>query len=321
MAKIKQTTNQRLMNFKNNFIVLSILLSVFTLVSCKKEKETVPTITAQVVAGANLTILESAVVKANLASTLEGAGPFTVFAPTDEAFAASGITAATINSLTADQLKSILLYHVLGAKVDAANVPAGPNAKVVTAGGDSVFVTKNSAGVFVNGINVTQADVNASNGVIHLVSKVILPPSGNIVQVAQANSNFSFLVAAVVRASTGTTNVAQILSSGGPFTVFAPTNDAFIAAGFANIAAINAADPNTLASILTYHVVPGRVFSSGLSNGASVATANGGSVTIGLNGSAATVKGKSNTTASNIIGTNVMARNGVIHVIDRVLLP
>jgi uncharacterized surface protein with fasciclin (FAS1) repeats len=309
------------MKLRKNIIGLSMLAFVITLLSCEKEKETVPTITAQVVSGANLTILESAVVKAGLASTLEGAGPFTVFAPTDEAFAASGITAATINSLTADQLKAILLYHVIGSKVDAANVPAGPNAKVVTAGGDSVFVTKNASGVFINGINVTQPDINASNGVIHLVSKVIMPAAGNIVQVAQANANFSFLVAAVVRASTGSTNVAQILSSGGPFTVFAPTNDAFIAAGFANIAAINAADPNTLASILTYHVVPGRVFSSGLSNGASVTTANGGAVTIGLSGSAASVKGKTNTAASNIIGTNVMARNGVIHVIDRVLLP
>jgi len=303
--------------------IIAILFFAATLVSCEKEeaKQTVPTITAQVVAAPNLSTLESAVVKANLASTLEGAGPFTVFAPTDDAFAASGITAAAINSLTAAQLQSILLYHVIPSKIPAANVPAGPNAKVVTASGDSVFVTKNASGVFINGINVTQADVEASNGVIHLVSKVILPPAGNIVEVAQSNSNFSFLVAAVVRASTGTTNVAQILSSGGPFTVFAPTNEAFIAAGFANIAAINAANPNTLASILTYHVVPGRVFSSGLSNGASVTAASGGTLTIGLNGSAASVKGKTNPSPSNIIATNLMARNGVIHVIDRVLLP
>jgi uncharacterized surface protein with fasciclin (FAS1) repeats len=296
-----------------------------TITSCDKEDDNNPpapgTITSQVVAGANLSLLESAVVKANLATTLEGAGPFTVFAPTDEAFAASGITAATINTLTAAQLQSILLYHTLPAEVFAANVPAGPNAKVITASGDSVFVTRNASGVYVNGINVTQADIDASNGVIHLISRVLLPPAGNIVEVAQLNPNFSFLVAAVLRASTGTTNVAQILSSGGPFTVFAPTNDAFIAAGFANIAAINAADPNTLASILTYHVVPGRVFSSDLANGATPATANGATVSIGVSAGGATVKGKTNTTASNIIGTNVMARNGVVHVIDRVLLP
>lgn len=311
------------MNIKNLFSALSFFALSVLFVSCEKEDSTptTPSITAQVVAGANFSLLESAVVKAKLATTLDGAGPFTVFAPTDDAFTASGITASTISSLTEEQLKAILLYHTVPSTILAANVPAGPNAKVITAGGDSIFVTKNASGVFINGINVTQADVLASNGVIHLISKVLLPPAGNIVEVAQSNSNFSFLVAAVVRASSGTTNVASILSTGGPFTVFAPTNDAFKAAGFADIAAINAADPNTLASILTYHVVPGRVFSSDLTNGATPATANGGTVTIALSGSGATVKGKTNATASNIIATNVMARNGVIHVIDKVLLP
>lgn len=304
-----------------SFLKLSILTLLFY--SCDK-KDTSPVlanITAQVVAASNLTLLESAVIKANLATTLEGTGPFTVFAPTDEAFAKSGITPATISSLSATQLQSILLYHVLPSKITAANVPVGPNAKVITAGGDSVFVTKNAMGVFVNGIDVTKADVEASNGVIHLISNVLMPPSGNIVQVAQSNQSLSFLVAAVLRASTGTTNVAQILSSGGPFTVFAPTDNAFKDAGFATIAAINAASPDALASILTYHVLPGRIFSSDLVNGATPTTANGGKVTIVISGNTATVKGKTNAAASIITGVNTMARNGVVHIIDRVLLP
>lgn len=312
------------MKLKKMTFGLWMLAGAFTLFSCEKneeETETIPTITAQVVAASNLSTLASAVVKANLATTLEGPGPFTVFAPTDDAFTASGITAATINSLTAAQLQNILLYHVIPSEIVAANVPAGPNAKVITASGDSVFVTKNASGVFINGINVTQADIEASNGVIHLVSKVIMPPSGNLVEVAQGDANFSLLVAAVVRASSGSTNVAQILSSDGPFTLLAPTNDAFIAAGFPDVAAVNAADPNTLASILTYHVIPGRVFSSGLTDGAAVATANGGTVTFGLSGLAARVRGRTNTMESNITRTNLMARNGVIHQIDRVLLP
>lgn len=152
------------------------------------------------------------------------------------------------------------------------------------------------------------------------MSRVLIPPVGNLVATASADTTFSLLVAAVVRASTGATNVAAVLSGTAPLTVFAPTNNAFRAAGFPDAAAINAADPNTLASILTYHVVPGRVFSSDLTNGASVTTANGGNVTIAL-GSGASVKGSSNTTASNITSTNIMATNGVIHVIDRVLLP
>jgi uncharacterized surface protein with fasciclin (FAS1) repeats len=306
-------------------LFLVVLLFSVTMVSCKKDSTTPTTtpgtITAQVSAGSNFTLLKSAVVKAGLATTLDGAGPFTVFAPTDDAFTASGVTSSVIGSLSADQLKAILLYHTLGAKVMAADVPAGPNAKVVTAGGDSVFVTKNSSGVFVNGINVVAADIAASNGVIHTVSKVLLPPAGNIVEVASADTTFSFLVAAVVKASSGSTNVAAILSGGSILTVFAPTNNAFRAAGFATIDAVKAADANTLTSILTYHVIPGRIFSSDLTNGAQPATANGGKVTIGLTGSGATVKGNTNTSASNIIAANIMARNGVIHVIDQVLLP
>jgi uncharacterized surface protein with fasciclin (FAS1) repeats len=167
---------------------------------------------------------------------------------------------------------------------------------------------------------VTQADVAASNGVIHIIGKVLLPPSGNLVEMAQADTSFSYLVAAVVRASEGSTNVAQVLSGAGPFTVFAPTNDAFRAAGFPTIASIQAADPAVLTSILTYHVIPARVFSSDLTDGEQAPTVNGGKVTIGLT-SGATVKGNSNAMASNIIATNIMATNGVIHVIDRVLLP
>ena len=299
-----------------------ILSALFT--GCKKSSTPAPpastTITDIVSANSSFTLLKSAVVKAGLATTLSSAGPFTVFAPSDTAFTGSGITASVINTLTADQLKTILLYHTLGAKVLAADVPAGPNAKVITASGDSVFVTKNASGVFVNGIPVTQADIPASNGVIHAIARVLLPPAGNIVQVAQADTSFTYLVAAVLRASTGSTPVATVLSTGGPFTVFAPTNKAFRAAGFATIDTINAADPDALAAILTYHVVAGRVFSSDLTEGGQPTTVNGEKVTISLL-SGASVKGNSNTTASNIIASNIMANNGVVHVIDQVLLP
>ena len=301
------------------------LLAAVSFTSCKKNSTPAPpvstTITAQVSAGPTFTALKSAVVKAGLAATLDGAGPFTVFAPTNDAFTASGVTADVINSLSADQLKTILLYHTLTSKVMAADVPAGPNAKVITASGDSVFVTKNASGVFINGVNVTKADIPASNGVIHTISRVLMPPTGNIVAEASADTSLSLLVAAVVRASTGNTNVAAILSSSSIFTVFAPTNNAFRAAGFPDVATINATNPNTLAGILTYHVLPGRVFSSDLADGIKPTTENGGMVTIGLPSGGATVKGNMNMTASNIVSTNMMATNGVIHKIDQVLLP
>ena len=298
----------------------------------KDDKDDSPKTIADVVSANNdFSLLKSAVVKANLATTLSGTGPFTVFAPDNTAFNAAGITSSVISGLSADQLngaclqntlgsKHILLYHTVGSKVMAADVPAGPNAAVTTAGGGTIYVTKNSRGVFVNGWKVTTADVAASNGVIHSIENVLMPPAGNLVEVAQANSNLTYLVAAVIRASEGSTNVAQVLTSGGPFTVFAPTNQAFISAGFPTIASIQAADPNTLASILTYHVISARAFSSDLSNGQNLSTVNGGTIQVGI-GSNATVDGNSNTSPATISAVNIMATNGVVHVIDKVLLP
>jgi uncharacterized surface protein with fasciclin (FAS1) repeats len=156
--------------------------------------------------------------------------------------------------------------------------------------------------------------------VIHAINRVLMPATGTIVQTAISNPNLSLLVAAVLRASQGTTNVAAALSGAGPLTVFAPTNQAFINAGFADADAINAADPTTLTTILTYHVIAGRIFSSDLVNGETPATLNGETVTIELS-NGAQVKGQSNSTPSNIIQTNILASNGVVHVIDQVLLP
>lgn len=268
----------------------------------------------------DLSLLRAAVTRANLGATLSGSGSFTVFAPTNDAFTAAGLgTEAAINAVPVETLRNILLYHVFTQKYAAANIPSGTT-ELTTASNSKAYVSKKSNGVYVNGAMVTTADINASNGVIHVINKVLMPPAGNIVQVAQGNSNLSFLVAAVVRASEGSTNVASVLSTTNGLTVFAPTNQAFINAGFTSIASIQAANPNTLANILTYHVISARVFSSDLTEGATPATLNGANVTITLSGGAK-VKGNGNPSASNITSTDIMATNGVVHVIDRVLLP
>lgn len=268
----------------------------------------------------DLSLLRAAVTRANLGATLSGSGSFTVFAPTNDAFTAAGLgTEAAINAVPVETLRNILLYHVFTQKYAAANIPSGTT-ELTTASNSKAYVSKKSNGVYVNGAMVTTADINASNGVIQVINKVLMPPAGNIVQVAQGNSNLSFLVAAVVRASEGSTNVASVLSTTNGLTVFAPTNQAFINAGFTSIASIQAANPNTLANILTYHVISARVFSSDLTEGATPATLNGANVTITLSGGAK-VKGNGNPSASNITSTDIMATNGVVHVIDRVLLP
>jgi len=315
---------------RNAVFASALLASTFVMTSCNNDDDDAPmvdnTITGQVVANPNFSLLEAAVLRVsngtttNVAQVLAGTGPFTVFAPDNDAFAASGIDLNAINSLPVETLLAILTNHVLPGRVLAADVPAGPNAEITMLGSETAFVTRANGQVFINGIRVKAADVSATNGVIHVVERVIIPPVENIVVAAQADPQLTYLVAAVLRASTGTTNVAEVLSGDGPFTVFAPTNQAFINAGFETIEEINAAPADALTSILTHHVISARVFSSDLTEGASVPALNQENLRITLQGGAK-VQGATNTTPSNIIATNILTGNGVVHKIDQVLLP
>lgn len=317
------------MNFRKSMLRAGLFLlgGAVILTSCDKDDDQPSnTITDIVVNNASYSLLEQAVVKANLAATLSGTGPFTVFAPDDAAFNASGISATTINTLTPAQLQSILLYHTLGSEIPAASVPAGPNAKVTTASGDSVFVTRNAAGVFINGIKVQTADIDADNGIVHAIGRVLMPPSGNIVETAVA-SGLDSLVKAVLRATNeagGDPSLANTLSTA-TLTVFAPTNAAFTQLlGALSLTDINQIPMATLLAVLRYHVVGGRAFSSDLANG-NLPMLAGGNTTINLtNGSTGgpTITGSGNGgNGSNITATNIVCRNGVVHLIDRVLIP
>jgi uncharacterized surface protein with fasciclin (FAS1) repeats len=315
-------------HFSSLFLASMLGLTILSTSSCKKDKDdpiiVTNTITDIVVANASYSVLKEAVVKADLATTLKGTGPFTVFAPDNAAFSAAGITSATITAKTKAELAELLLYHTLSSKILAAGVPAGPNAKVITTGGDSIFVTNKAAGVFINGIQVLQADIPADNGVIHRLAKALNKPSGNIVATAQASVGaLDSLVKAVLRVNNtagGNPNIVSLLSNN-TLTVFAPTNAAFTQLlGALGLTDINQIPIATLSAVLAYHVVPGRAFSSDLAAGPLTMFA-GGNTTINLTGSA-TIKGNGNgANASTITATNIMCRNGVVHLIDRVLLP
>lgn len=289
-----------------------VLLSVLAFTSCKKDDPVVTPpkdVTDVAIGDAQFSTLVAALTKANLVTTLKGAGPFTVFAPNNAAFTKAGIT--SLDALTADALKPILLYHVLGAKVLAADIKTGQT-EVGTAGGPKMYITKNANGVFINGnTKVVATDVTASNGVIHVLDNVLTDiPSKTIAGIATDDKRFSTLLSLVK-----TAGLAETLSAG-TYTVFAPTNDAFTEL-FKTVdpAKLSVAD---IKNILLYHVVGARVFSPELANG-EVTMANGGKVTIDLT-NGVSVKGKSSA-ASKVIIANVMATNGVIHAIDKVLLP
>lgn len=297
-------------------LALFLLVST-TFIACDKDDDddsnSSKTIAQIVIDDANFSVLEAAVVKAGLASALSS-GNLTVFAPDNSAFAASGITEATITALPVSSVDSILKYHVLGAKVMASGVPVSDTVKTLL--GTNIYASNNANGVFVNGIKVKTADVQASNGVIHVIERVLTPPTRTIAQIAAASPDLSLLVAAVVKAG-----LLTAVSSAGKYTVFAPTNAAFNTAGFATANDINNAPANVITNVVKYHVLGTSVFASDLVAGATPATLQPGTVTIGLTPSAnVKVTGSANA-ASGITVTNIVATNGVVHIIDRVLLP
>ena len=261
-------------------------------------------------------ILVDAVVKAGLADALSADGPFTVFAPTNDAFNAlfDQLGVNGVEDLTADQLTPILLYHVVGAKVMAADVTTGYVSTLNTSapGNNSVLLFADASnGVQLNGsTNVTATDVEASNGVIHVIDKVLLPM--DVVDIAINNSNFSILVEAVAKAG-----LVDALKAEGPFTVFAPTNQAFEAL-FTQLGVNGIADltAEQLTPILLYHVVSGNVRAADVTSGMVSTLNTDAMIDIMVSESGVKINGN-----SNVIATDVQGTNGVIHVIDAVILP
>jgi transforming growth factor-beta-induced protein len=250
--------------------------------------------------------LASLLTKAGLVDTLATGGPFTVFAPTDAAFAK--LPKATLAALAKHpaQLRSVLLYHVVPGAVPAADVVKLSSAK--TLGGSSVLIKVNKGTVFVNQAKVTTPDVMASNGVIHVVNKVLIPPK-NIVATAKAAGKFTTLTALLKKSG-----LAGTLAKKGPFTVFAPTDAAFARVPKATLNAL-AKNKAKLRAVLRFHVVKGQVPAAQAMKLRSTKTLEGKSLKIRVKGGKVIVGGATVTKA------DVLASNGVIHVINKVLVP
>jgi len=255
------------------------------------------------------TTLVAALQAADLVDTLKGEGPFTVFAPTDDAF--DKLPAGTVEGLLEDipTLSNILLYHVVPGKVMAADVVSLTSA--TTASGESLTISVVDDKVMINDAQVIITDIEASNGVIHVVDTVILPPAEmkDIVDIAVDDGRFTTLVAALQAA-----DLVDTLKGEGPFTVFAPTDDAFDKLPAGTVEGL-LEDIPTLSNILLYHVVPGKVMAADVVSLTSATTASGESLTISV------VDDKVMINDAQVIITDIEASNGVIHVVDTVLLP
>ncbi len=304
--------------------MLSLAFS-FLAVSCDNDNmDDVTTVASVVAENANFSILADALEAADLTDAVnDRTATLTVFAPTNAAFEAflSANGFSSLSDIPTATLRQVLLYHVLGVEANSTALKTDYyNTLAEFEAGEplSLFVNTDG-GVSINGaVDVTAADTEVDNGVIHTVNAVIAP--ANVVTFATANPNFSSLVAALTRSDL-TVDFVGTLTGDGPFTVFAPTNEAF-----ANLLASNN-EWNTLADIpvatleavLSYHVVAGANVRAGdLTDDQSVTTFEGSSFTIDLDGGPSIIAG-SNT--ANIVATDVQGTNGVVHAIDAVILP
>lgn len=255
--------------------------------------------------------LAAALEAAGLIGTLQGKGPFTVFAPTDEAFAK--LPAGTVETLLEPENKklliSVLTYHVVPGRVTSAEVVKRD--AIGTANGQRVNVLVDGDEVRVNGASLLQADIACSNGVIHVIDSVLLPSADSIPTTADKAGIFKTLLAVAKAAG-----LVEALSGDQPLTVFAPTDDAFAALPKGTVESLlKPENQEKLASILKYHVVAGRVYSGDLRAGKAVQTLQGCKLT-------ASVKDRvTKVINARLLKADIDAANGVVHVIDTVLLP
>lgn len=306
-----------------NFKKLSVMLFALAMgslltISCNKDDETpmnpkLGNIVEVASGNPDFSILVAAVKRADLVDVLSSAGPFTVFAPTNEAFESllTELGVEKLEDIPVETLRSVLLYHVVSGKIPASAVETGyvpSNASVTSGSNVSLYLVKTGSAVKIdNRANVTAVDIATSNGMIHVIDKVLLP--NKLVQMAINDPSFSSLVSAVVYA-----DLVGALNDDGPFTVFAPTNDAFATlletAGVANITDL---PKEAVAAVLLDHVVLGNVNAKDLADG-NVPTLGGHDIAVSGVGSTPKLNGDINITAVDIQGTN-----GVFHRIDKVI--
>ncbi len=291
------------------FFFTILLASVF-LAACSDDTPTSPdpdepTIVEIAADNEDFSILVDALVSTGVVSTLEQPGPFTVFAPTDDAFA--NLPDGLLESLSDEQIAEILTYHVLGLEVFSTDLEAQQAAPTLAE--QDIFITVTGAVSVNNSAQVTNADVIASNGVIHVIDEVLIPDTfGTLVDNAMKRFDLSSLVDAVV--ATGLTDA--LTDPDAELTVFAPTNEAF--AEIADV--IDELTAEEITDILLYHVIDARVLSTELSGEQNVTTLNGEQITITVNADGVMINNAAKVTDADVNGTN-----GVIHIIDTVLIP
>lgn len=307
--------------FKYQFI-LACCLIMFTstmMVSCDKKDDVTVTgdnLDKLILSNSDLSIFQAALVKTRLTQFTQGGGPFTIFAPTNAAFAAMGISSvADLASIDSNSLVQLLTYHIQSGRRSFTEIPLGPNANMATQGGFTLYGARYPDGqAFINGSKINSYTA-ASNGFLYIIDKVLVPGSLSAANSLLINNNYKLMLQAL--------NKTVVTTVTNPATIFAVPNSVMIAAGYdsTSIATMltSSAAFTTLKSIMQYHIVPQRIFTPNMKAGP-LKTVQGTNVTIGL-GTPRTVKGTNNPTPFNIVVPDLLTSTGVIQGINGLLKP
>ena len=305
-------------------IPLLFLLGSTFLVQCTEKETTtnsLETLDAKITANAELSLFKAAIAQAKLETFTKGPGPFTVYAPTNAALNAAGITTTTLPGIDSVALTALVLNHFQSIKRTSFEIPEGPNAPMASISGFSNFGYKDKPAdkIFINGSRITSRDLTTSNGTLHIIDKPLFTPAFTISTLLAANNAYKLMLQAINKTALLSTFSPSTAS---PATVFVLDNATMTANGYdsTTIANLTGTPLTTLSNILKYHVIPSRNFSVALKAG-NLKTVFGTNVVVATSTSGVTIKGASNTTAFPLVFTDVIASNGVFHVIGGMLKP
>ena len=307
--------------------ILFALLSIISVFSCNKDSN--PGINAQtstlayvLANGSNTTIFNSAVIKGGLDTLFNSPSIFTLFVPNDQACIQSGYSQTVINAYTRDEARQWVLYQTYaGTALTLESFIGKSNLKLVMANGDSAFVTGDSNRTFINAFQMLNSELATSNGIMLALQYVMSPPTKNLDQMVSSDTSLSFLNEAITLASPVPDSLSSLLSTGGPYLLLAPDNNAFRRLGYNSPADLSSANPDSLRSMVLLSMIPQRLFSYNITDSSTYQTASDSTILFIITGLQAKVQVLGSTVSPNVTTINSMAINGVLFKIDEVLEP
>jgi uncharacterized surface protein with fasciclin (FAS1) repeats len=310
---------------KTRLKCLLVCLSLLLVISCNKTSS--PVINAQtatlgslLATGANTTIFNSAVVKAGLDSVFSSPSIFTLMVPNDMTCIQSGFSQDVINGYTADEARNWVLYQTYaGTALNFESFIGKTEVKLIMANGDSTFVSGDSNRTYVNGYQFLNSEATATNGVMLSLQNVLLPPTQNLSQMVNSDTSLTFFNQAIQLSTPFPDTLSVLLTSGGPFTVIAPNNDAFRNVGYNTPSDLNAVSPDSLRSLVLLSLIPQRLFGYDVADSSVFQTLADSTLIFYITGIQTTVQVVGSDTTANVLSVSPMARNGVLFKIDGLL--